>query len=245
MPYIKIPTAFNIDLEFEAADLGKRLLAWVIDFCIRAAYFLLVLWLCTKFIHGDTAQYVCIMLFGVLPVFVYFLVMEWVMGGQTPGKMAMSIKVVSLMGNQPTIGQHLLRWLMRMVESPLLFWSILPVVLPLIMISRSAYGQRLGDLVAGTIVVSTKVNHTIQDTIFRDMSQTGYQPQFLQILKLTDKDLNKVKELLDRAVKQQDLVLASRVAERVKMVLKIETNMNDMQFLETLLNDYNYLVTRA
>ncbi len=38
--------------------------------------------------------------------------------------------------------------------------------------------------------------------------------------------------------------MAERIALRIKEVLHIETDMDDVQFLETLLNDYNYLVTR-
>ncbi|PUZ19941.1 Uncharacterized membrane protein YckC, RDD family [Chitinophaga costaii] len=241
MAYIKIPTAFNIDLEFEAADSGKRLFAYLIDNVVRVAYILLTYWLIIVFIRNEVTQIVLILLVVGLPMTLYFFLTEWLMAGQSPGKLAMGIKVVSLLGNQPSVGQIMLRSLLRIIETPAVFWA----VVPLIAIARSPYSQRLGDLVAGTIVVNTKAKHSIQDTIFRDMSQMDYQPQFYQILKLSDKDLNKVKELLDRAAKQHDLVLAARVAERVKTVLKIETNMSDMQFLETLLNDYNYLVTRA
>ncbi len=35
MPNIKIPTVFNIDLEFEAADMGRRLVAYLLDLIIR------------------------------------------------------------------------------------------------------------------------------------------------------------------------------------------------------------------
>ncbi|HEY0273450.1 MAG TPA: RDD family protein [Chitinophaga sp.] len=241
MAYIKIPTAFNIDLEFEAADSGKRLFAYLIDNVVRIAYLVLCYWLIAATIPDGVTRTVVLFFVAGLPFALYFFLTEWLMAGQSPGKLALGIKVVSLLGNQPTVGQIMLRSLMRIIESPLVLWA----VIPLVAIARSPYSQRLGDLVAGTIVVNTRAKHTIQDTIFRDMSQVDYQPQFYQILKLSDKDLNKVKELLDRATKQQDFVLASRVADRVKTVLKIETNMGDMQFLETLLNDYNYLVTRA
>lgn len=242
MAYIKIPTAFNIDLEFEAADTGKRLLAYVIDSAIRAVFIFSMVLLDTQILHlpDGTANGIYYFIVVAIPFVLYFFLCEWLMGGRTPGKAAVGIKVVSLMGNQPTVGQVALRSLMRFIESPIVFWG----AVALIAIARSPYSQRLGDLVAGTIVVDTKAKHSLDQTIFRNMA-VDYQPQFFQILKLSDKDLNKVKELLDRAVKQQDFVLAHRVAERVKTVLKIDTQLNDMVFLETLLNDYNYLVTRA
>lgn len=242
MSSIKIPTAFNIDLEFEAADTGKRLLAYVIDSAVRIVYLLAMIFLDSQLLHveNDVLQAIYFGILVAIPFTFYFFLCEWLMGGRTPGKAAVGIKVVSLMGNQPTAGQVALRSLMRFIESPMVFCG----AVALIAIARSPYSQRVGDLVAGTIVVDTKAKHSLDQTIFRNIA-VDYQPQFFQILKLSDKDLNKVKELLDRAVKQQDFVLAHRVAERVKTVLKIETQMNDMMFLETLLNDYNYLVTRA
>jgi hypothetical protein len=162
------------------------------------------------------------------------------MGGQTPGKKAMGTKVVSLLGNPPSLSQHMIRWLFRILETPLIIWGVVPIVA----IIRSKYNQRLGDLVAGTIVVNTKTKSKLSDTIFRDISQTNYEPRFPQILRLSDKDLNKVKELMDLALKSNNLELSAKVSYRVRDVLKIETDMDHMQFLETLLNDYNYYVTK-
>jgi hypothetical protein len=110
--------------------------------------------------------------------------------------------------------------------------------------ARSPYDQRLGDIVAGTIVVSTKTKSTLNDTIFRDMSDTDYTPQFPQILKLSDRDMNKIKELMDRAIKSNNMELTARVSYRIRDVLKIETEMEHLNFLETVLNDYNYYTTR-
>ncbi|MBC9934591.1 RDD family protein [Chitinophaga qingshengii] len=245
MSNIKIPTSFNIDLEFETEDVLRRFLAWVIDFLIRAAYCVMVLIAVSNLHLDNTASIIVVMLLMVIPVSVYFLVAEIAMGGQTPGKKLLHMKVVSLTGNQPTVSQHLIRWLFRMIESPLLFGAFLiPVIIPIVTMSRSPYSQRLGDLVAGTIVISTKHTGSIEETIFRDMSLSDYQPQFPQIMRLSDRDMNKVKELLDKALKAGDEVLAAKVAHRIKEVLHIESGLPNTHFLETVLNDYNYYTTK-
>jgi len=240
MAAIKIPTAFNIDLEFEASDIGQRFVAWLIDLAIRAAYLCLV-WIVVANIEWPGQSGAVFAFWAILiPVSLYFLLFEIAMKGQTPGKKALGIKVVSLLGNPPSFSQHMIRWVFRLLETPFLIWGIIPIIA----IARSRYNQRLGDLVAGTIVVNTKTKSSLNDTIFRDISQVDYQPRFPQILRLSDKDLNKVKELMDRALQSGNQELAAKVAYRVRDVLQIETDMEHMQFLETLLNDYNYYVTK-
>src|SRR5687767_10114590 len=113
MPIIKIPTAFNIDLEFEGADLGRRLVAYFIDLLIRIAYMILVGMLISKNISDSDTENVLIFILLVIPVSLYYLISEILMKGQSLGKRAMDIKVVSLIGNTPSLSQILLRWMFR------------------------------------------------------------------------------------------------------------------------------------
>ncbi|MCF6405728.1 RDD family protein [Chitinophaga filiformis] len=241
MASIKIPTSFNIDLEFETANLFQRFLGWLLDTLIRLVYCIALGYTVYNMQLGETASYVVYFFLGVLPMLFYFLVLEIIMNGQTPGKLLLNIKVRNMQGGKPSISQHLIRWLFRMLETPYIFWN---GIIPIIAMLRSPYDQRLGDIVAGTIVVSTKTKASLNDTIFRDMSDVDYQPHFPQILKLSDRDMNKIKTLMDQAIKSNNPELAARVAYRVKDVLEIKTDMQPAEFLETVLNDYNYYTTR-
>ncbi|PWV50522.1 RDD family protein [Chitinophaga sp. S165] len=241
MAYIKIPTSFNIELEFETAKLIQRFLAWLFDCLIRLVYGIALVYTVRNLQLGETYSYVVYFFFGILPIMLYFLVFEILMNGQTPGKLVMNIKVRNMQGGKPSISQHLIRWLFRMLETPYIFWN---GIIPIIAIVRSPYDQRIGDIVAGTIVVSTKTKASLAETIFRDMSAVDYQPRFPQILKLSDRDMNKIKTLMDQAIKSNNAELAARVAYRVKDVLDIKTDMQPEEFLETVLNDYNYYTTR-
>lgn len=261
MSIIKIPTAFNIDLEFEVADFGRRLTAYIIDLLIRIAYIALMSWLIYRGIGVEGGGDMPFFIFVMLPVSLYYLISEMLMSGQSLGKKVMSLKVVSILGNTPGISQILLRWMFRLVESPLLSFVLLGAamqeesgigillalgmaILPLVIVLRSPYNQRLGDITAGTIVVRNQQKASIDDTIFREINQENYVPQFSQVLRLSDRDLGKIKAVLDNAYRTKNAVMASRIAARVQEVLHIETDMEPVLFLETLLNDYNYLVTR-
>ncbi|SFW57201.1 RDD family protein [Chitinophaga sancti] len=243
MANVKIPTSFNIELEFETANILIRFFAWFIDLLIRIAFVIAIYVTFSRLNFSADTEIVMYILFCALPISLYYLLFEITMNGQSPGKMLLGLKVRSMTGGKPSISQHLIRWLFRLLETP---WGIffLNGAVPIIAMVRSRYDQRLGDVVAGTIVVNTRHKTSIQDTIYRDMSSMNYEPHFPQILRLSDRDMNKIKSLMDQAIKSGNQDLVARVAERVKEVLVIETEMGHFQFLETVLNDYNYYTTR-
>jgi uncharacterized RDD family membrane protein YckC len=243
MANVKIPTSFNIELEFETANIMRRFLAWSIDIVIRLAFIIAIYFTFDAMHFSTNTEIVVYILFCALPVSLYYLFFEITMNGQSPGKMALGLKVRSMNGAKPSISQHLIRWVFRLIETPWGFF-FLNGAIPIISMVRSRYDQRLGDVVAGTIVVNTKNKSSIQDTIYRDMSELNYEPHFPQILRLSDRDMNKIKVLMDQAIKSGNQDLVARVATRVKEVLVIETDMDPFQFLETVLNDYNYYTTR-
>lgn len=100
--------------------------------------------------------------------------------------------------------------------------------------------QRLGDLLAHTLVISTTKKQSISDTVFQEVAQT-YVPSFPQVMQLSDRDINSLKGILDTAKKRHDYSLAEMASEKIKAHLKIDTSLSPFDFLEILLKDYNYL----
>lgn len=264
MSTIKIPTPFNIDLEFAAADSGIRLLAYILDFIIRIIAVFGLVFLVARLNLPEQVDTIVNVLFIFIPFTLYYLLSEIFMDGQTLGKKIVKIKVRNLSGNAPSLDQYIIRNLFRLIESPAMIFAVLayltqvdrissfgfmlfvlcPAVIPLVFLIKTKYNQRLGDVVANTIVISSKKSQPLTNTIFREITDANYQVQFPQIMRINDKDLNKIKDLLDRATQNIDVTLADRVAERIQQVLGIQTQMNSLEFLETILNDYNYLATR-
>lgn len=262
MSIIQINTAFNIDLEFEIAEFHKRLLAYIIDYTLLIIYLLLMKAILYDGIglERDESNMGLDILIISLPMFLYSFLMELWMNGQTIGKRIMGIRVISLDGGEPTLGQYILRWITKFYEWPFLFgyiafsdrWDIVAYIFStgffgvavVIIIAVTAKNQRLGDLAAGTVVVNTKTRLTIDDTIFMDIKKTDYKVTFPDVMRLSDRDINTIKSVVTQAVKTNNYDMCNRVAMKVKDVLKIQTDMHPDQFLEKLLEDYNYLATR-
>jgi hypothetical protein len=78
----------------------------------------------------------------------YFILLEWLMNGQTPGKRLLHIRVIKQGGYSLRFFDTLLRNLLRVVDFLPLFYG---VGLTSLLFTRDS--QRLGDLVAGTLVV--------------------------------------------------------------------------------------------
>ena len=93
---------------------------------------------------------------------------------------------------------------------------------------------------AHTILIKTKQKTSIDDTIFLHIAE-GYSPSFPQVMRLSDRDVNALKSILDTAKKNNDYDLAQNASEKIKRHLNIETSSSPFDFLEILLKDYNFL----
>ena len=261
MSIIRVSTNFNIDLEFEAAPFYKRLLAWVIDTIVLIIYIIVAVrildWVNKG--GGDDAAWALFMLL-IIPYLTYHLACEILMSGQSVGKRIMKIRVVNENGGQPSIGQYIIRWLIRTADYKVLvillydpqapqygdlsfFWKVgIPFGLLFadLILVNSKKNQRLGDLLAHNLVISTTKKQSISDTVFLEVAST-YIPSFPQVMQLSDRDINALKGILDTVKKRNDYNLAEMATEKIKSHLKIDTTLPAYDFLETLLKDYNYL----
>src|SRR5581483_5801018 len=116
MAVISITTTQNIELEYDLASLGERIVATIIDLVIIFAYFIVIAMIENfgDMFSSTSAAIVNLLLF--LPVTFYSLLSETFLNGQSVGKRVMGIKVISLNGNQASFAQYLIRWLFRLVD---------------------------------------------------------------------------------------------------------------------------------
>jgi uncharacterized RDD family membrane protein YckC len=99
---------------------------------------------------GFFSLFPLILIMVVLP-FLYFTFFEAYMDGQTVGKMLVKIKVVKEDGNPIDLVDALIRNILRIIdELPFLY------LLGLVLIASSEKKQRLGDIVAKTVVVKAE-----------------------------------------------------------------------------------------
>ncbi|RYY84557.1 MAG: RDD family protein [Chitinophagaceae bacterium] len=270
MSTIQILTSFNISITFPAASFPRRFGAWAIDFAVIGIYVWLLIRIFGAVggtfgdpFDQDGAEILqgLFWFFLVVPTFLYHPVCELVFNGQSVGKRIMQLRVINDKGGRPSISQVIIRWLIRtsdvMIIICMIFLAVASVypdalkqigiafclfALDLVLVNVTARHQRLGDILAHTIVIRSIQKAGIEETIFQQVKDT-YTPQFPQVLQLSDRDVNAIKNILDSARKHHDYGLADRAAEKIKRHLNITTSLSPYDFLDILLKDYNYLTT--
>lgn len=150
---IQIETPEHVVFEYELAGPGSRVLAALIDYLLIALVLLGIFVVCLVLAGGDLDGFAPYMVaLGIVAAFVtlwgYPIFFELRMRGQTPGKRSMGIRVIQEGGFALSPSVVLARNLMRIVD-------FLPGAYSLgflVMIFNRRY-KRLGDFVAGTIVI--------------------------------------------------------------------------------------------
>lgn len=157
---LTIETPEQIALEFPLAGLGSRGLAVLVDTLIQVVAALVVV-VTLLLVQPDLTRYwegaekwlvaaVILILFGIY--WGYFAIFEALWNGQTPGKRQAKIRVISSSGRPITVFESIARNFMRAID--LQFGYVVGAVA----IAIDAKNRRLGDMVAGTVVV-----HEIQE----------------------------------------------------------------------------------
>ena len=261
MSIVKVPTSFNIDVEFEIPEFYRRFVALLIDSLILFFY-LKIAGKIFDNIDGldDTGSRALGYILFWIPPFFYHIIMEITMDGQSVGKKIMSLKVVNENGGRPSISQFIIRWMIRdiwfvmilamgiyndyvgnRVEGVFLILFVIGYfITEIILVVASKKSQRIGDMLAHTILIRTNARTRIEETVFQEVADT-YKPEFPQIMQLSDKDINAIKSILETAKKKGDYNMAATASDKIKAHLKINSSMSPFDFLEILLKDYNYL----
>jgi uncharacterized RDD family membrane protein YckC len=239
MPEISINTTQNVPIKFTVANLGSRFGAHIADGVVKLGYYLIVNWLIlsqtqTLKADADVWSMMAINIFALLPIMVYSLLQEWMMEGQTIGKKLFKIKVVKIDGYQATFMDYLTRWVMRLIDiSGTLYLA------GTISMAVSKSHQRLGDMAAGTAVISLKNKINISHTILENIAE-DYQPTYSAVLRFTDNDIRIIKETYIAAKNDMDYETINKLILKIEEVSGIKREKNGYQFIEKIIRDYNY-----
>ncbi|TDO69807.1 putative RDD family membrane protein YckC [Flavobacterium chryseum] len=242
MSELSINTTQNVKINFIAASVGERIGSYLIDFAIKIAYIIVIslivfYWLgfADSFYKLDSWSKIAIILFLYFPAIIYSITLESIFEGQTFGKKLVKIKVVKIDGYQAGFGDYLMRWFFRIIDISFFYG-----IVALIAVISSKKGQRLGDMVAGTAVITLKNKINISHTILEEIGN-AYIPTYPLVIKLSDNDMRIIKETFQRADVKNDYETIQKLVSKIESVTGIKNQSgNDRDFLRIILKDYNF-----
>jgi uncharacterized RDD family membrane protein YckC len=154
-----IETPERVPLHFALASIGNRFLACALDHALQVFTIIIMaigFWIVADYSSlgerlTNAPKWVQAALIVIVFLIVsgYFAFFEWLWNGQTPGKRLLKLRVIREDGRPITFWEAAVRNLLRTFDMmPAPFYSI-----GLISVFLSLSDQRVGDMVAGTVVV--------------------------------------------------------------------------------------------
>lgn len=181
----------GVDMSLRIAGPGTRSFAFLIDWQIRLliALALILVAVLLRLLHtrlSTLTGWAAIAAFVLAPLiyFLYHPVLEVLMRGRTPGKRKAGARIVTVEGATPTVGPLLMRNLFRLIDC---LPGVYVVGLGCCLFTEQRV--RLGDLVAGTVLVLEEADAT------RELARLG---QAMQRSALPLEALRLIQDLLDR-----------------------------------------------
>ncbi|MBD0326968.1 MAG: RDD family protein [Pyrinomonadaceae bacterium] len=253
-----IETPERVPLHFALASIGNRFLACAIDHGIQIFVMILIaigFILIADFVDfggslGAAPKWVYAILILVV-AFIwtsYFIIFEWLWNGQTPGKRWLKLRVIREDGRPITFWEASVRNLLRIFDiMPFPFYSI-----GLICVFASRRDQRVGDMVAGSVVVREREAEapTFDQVFAGPVSDAALRRSFKPVLfnaslqPITAREIEVVEAFLRRRWDLPDHPrqwMAWRVATPLLMKLRPEYDLATFTyegFLEELLHRY-------
>jgi uncharacterized RDD family membrane protein YckC len=231
MPESTIITEQYVRISQTAASIGERILSFMIDLIVVFVY-CYCMGVLLSLTSAGPLVYVFLL---VLPAVMYPFLCEMFNGGQSVGKYFLHLRVVKLDGSTPSIGAYLLRWLFLLVDGVILCGGGVLVVM------LTTHSQRIGDLVAGTMVIREKDYRKIHVSLDEfDFLTKNYRPVYPQAADLSLEQINVISRTLALPPKDE-MEKLPRLASKVKQVLSVvPKESTDKQFLQRIIRDYQY-----
>jgi len=213
---VQVKTPEHISLQFQLAGLGSRTTAFIIDQLILAVINILLIILMLVVIIGEknilgiasvsSVMFSAIIILLFIINWGYFVVLEFFSGGKTIGKRIVGIRVIQENGHSLTLLSSFIRNLFRIID-------FLPVsyFLGIMMIFFHPKHKRLGDLVAGTIVVHERKEKSNKlSPIEKEIEQRGLSKEEIMIDEWTlqsidQKDWNLIKTYSERLLQLEQV----------------------------------------
>lgn len=219
---LTIETPEQTSLEFSLAGVGSRFLALALDTLIQLIGFLLLLITGMLLAAGNlpfwpggwtwATAVLVILVFGLY--YGYFAFFESIWNGQTPGKRYTRLRVIRDSGHPITVYDAIARNLLRIIDQ---IPGVYAVGIATALISPQ--NKRLGDYVAGTVVVHEKPFEEVQPSweVVERPGSVVYNTGRLSLdeFQLIEAFLQRRSHLSDAVRQQTARQIAERVADKL------------------------------
>ncbi len=219
---LTIDTPEQMRLEYPLAGVGSRALALMMDSLYQIAILAVLLLvalglgLTGRMFGSEGAWVMAFLILGLFAIqFGYYALFEALWSGQTPGKRQMKLRVIRTNGRPLTAAGSVARNLMRLVDSLPSLYGI-----GILVVMLTPRRQRLGDLLAGTVVVH-EASATAAPPPWLDAALPAATASGL----LTPEELRLVETFLERRdgmVLDARVRLAGQIADRIGARLRVE-----------------------
>jgi uncharacterized RDD family membrane protein YckC len=235
--FLTIDTPENVMFGYEVVGLGSRFIAAMIDtllivtlqLIIYLSFFILLL-AADNSLTGARWVTAVIILIAFVFLWGYYIYFETSWNGQTPGKRWAGIRVIRQSGMPVTLGEVVIRNLIRVIDFLPVFYG-----LGIVVMFADRQSRRLGDLAAGTLVVRTHTAMTLdslarkQNASERYWQRQAQQPHIQAIVaqlpleRLAPADLQLVQDYLQR---RDDLAAVATLEQQLltDLLARMETS---------------------
>jgi uncharacterized RDD family membrane protein YckC len=233
-----IETPERVELHYVLANVGNRFLAAAIDHLIQLGLMVIVIvaagalsdW---RFFNSMNVWAAALTVLAIFAIYWgYFVAFETLWSGQTPGKRMMRLRVVREDGRPVRFFEVFVRNLLRLAID---FQPLPSYAIGVVSIIFSARSKRVGDFVAGTVVVKERATEapSLDDIIKisefeqRKLDRTAPAPFIADTRQLSAQELRAVQTFLKRRyelVEPNRTALAMRIAQPLTIKLGISSD---------------------
>ncbi len=239
--HLSVETPEQISINYQKAGIGSRFYAALLDTLLLGIIVSIGFYVNYNFLaeFGEVlgnwlGAIGGIMIFAMF--WGYYMVFEITTNGQSPGKIALGLRVIKEGGYPISFGDSAIRNLVRVVDFLPFFYAT-----GLIVMLINGNWQRLGDLAAGTLIVKTFRKTSVdlsQSKLLNDISyEEPLYSHWIQPMLVTEHEFDMIKEYLRRRPELSPirrLELARTIGRPIAEKMEGESAINYDKFLVEL-----------
>lgn len=243
MKTVAFTTAQFVKIEYELASPAVRAVASFLDILTLFIYMMImsVILKISLFQSGmgmDGAEALNTFLISI-PWLLYSPIIEFLTNGRSLGKLVMGIRVVKANGETAGLREYFTRWIFRVVD----LWVGGFGFLALLLSGTTEKRQRLGDIMADTVVIRVRDTQTYTLSDVLNIKNTdNHVATYPEVIRFSDEDMLLIKNTILRVQRypnDETRKFAIELAhETARLIGLEETPQKKMEFLRTVLQDY-------